>query len=726
MIQKLFRSTCLGVVLIAVPNLYLSYASEENSLVLFKNKTIDTSVKPSKALHPSLATTSQLSHQKVYLIVQFQGPVTQDTRKQVQKVGGEFLSYVPESAFIIRISERFSPLLSNIKTIKWVGDYEPELKLSAALTRNDAANEEQVMSLHVKLFSGEKSGILKSVIQKYAGTILYDKKDVVKVLVKRKSISELSQIEGVEWIEEAKKPVLLNYFMSEEAQTPLIADDDKENTDPYATLTGFESGVKLLQVQQAYAAGVTGEGQIVGVADTGLDLGNVNNQLSDDFSTQVSKGYALGFFSQSWADPMGHGTHVTGSILGRGAYSKGLLAGVAQDSKVVVQGLMGDFGDLNIPPDLSDLFEPVYKDGVRIHSNSWGHDVDDYDQFARSLDKVVWENPDLVILVAAGNSGEDLDQDGVIDSASLGSPSIAKNCITVGASENYVLEGGIQKMWGKTRDGQKKWGTEPIASDMISDNPNGIAAFSSRGPTVDGRLKPDVVAPGTNILSARSHHPKAEKLWGEFNEHYLWSGGTSMSTPLTAGAATLVRQFYMDKMEEKSVSAALVKATLINGALDLYPGQFGFSSVKEIPTVRPNVHEGWGRVDIENSLFPKHRSILYTDEPDGVKQGEAKEYTVTVTNSSEPLRVTLVYSDYPGATVAFKALVNDLDLTVVEGTKKFFPNGKDIPDRVNNVEGIDIVNPAKGTYTIQVSAYRIPQGKNGAQPYALVISGGIE
>src|SRR3989338_8357211 len=632
MIQKLFRSTCLVVVLIAVS--MVVEANDESSVVLFKNKTIDTSIKSSKIF----STTSQLSHQKVYLVVQFQSPITQDTKKQVQKVGAELLSYVPESAFIVRISEKFSPLLSNIKAVKWVGDYEPELKLSPALTRNDAANEEQVMSLHVKLFSGEKSAILKSVVQKHSGSIVYDKKDIVKVFVKRKAIQDLSLIEGVEWIEEAKKPVLLNYFMSEDVEENL-AKPQGEDADPYQELTGFETGVKLLQLQNAYAAGLTGEGQIVGVADTGLDLGNVNGQMSDDFKTQVLKGYTLGFFAQSWADPMGHGTHVTGSILGNGAYSNGLLAGVAHDSKVVVQGLMGEFGDLGIPPDLSDLFEPVYADGVRIHSNSWGHPADDYDQFARSLDKVVWENPDLVILVAAGNSGEDLDKDGVIDAASLGSPSVAKNCITVGASENYVLKGGLQKTWGKTRDGQKKWGTEPIASDLISDNPNGIAAFSSRGPTPDGRIKPDIVAPGTNILSARSHHPKAEKLWGEFNEHYLWAGGTSMATPLTAGVTTLVRQVYMDKLGEKSVSAALIKATLINGADDLYPGQFGFSSVKEIPTITPNIHEGWGRINIDGSLFSEHRSILYADEQEGILQGEAKEYTVTVANSSEPLRV---------------------------------------------------------------------------------------
>ncbi|MBI3019132.1 MAG: hypothetical protein HYY61_04500, partial [Deltaproteobacteria bacterium] len=288
MIQKLFSSTCFGVVLIAVS--MVVQANDESSFVLFKNKTIDTSIKSSKALHSSMATTSPndrsviaLSHQKVYLVVQFKGPMTQDTKKKVQKIGAELLSYIPHYAFIIRLSQKFSPLLLNMQAVKWVGDYEPELKLSSALTRNDAANEEQMMSLHIKLFSGEKSGVLKSVIQKYSGTILYDKKDIVKVLVKRKAIQDISYIEGVEWIEEAKNPVLLNTFMNEDVEENL--EKSQADVDPYQEITGFESGVRRLQLQNAYAAGLTGEGQIVGVADTGLDLGDVNGQMSDDFKT---------------------------------------------------------------------------------------------------------------------------------------------------------------------------------------------------------------------------------------------------------------------------------------------------------------------------------------------------------------------------------------------------------------------------------------------------------
>ena len=334
----------------------------------------------------------------------------------------------------------------------------------------------------------------------------------------------------------------------------------------------------------------------------------------------------------------------------------------------------------------------------------------------------------MVIVMAAGNEGKDVNKDGVIDPSSLLSPSLAKNCITVGASENKVLTGGIQKKWSELKNGNVRWGAEPIASDTPSDNENGIAAFSSRGPTTDGRIKPDLVAPGTNVLSARSHMPNASLLWGEYNEHYVWSGGTSMATPIVSGAATLVRQYYQEESKLSFVSAALIKATLINGADDLYPGQFGFAKIKEIETQRPNIHEGWGRVNLQKTLFPESRMVRFSDEAKGLGTGEMKEYGVEVDDISEPLRLTLVYSDFPAALQAKKALVNDLDLEIVSPAKKsYFPNGLKGPDRTNNVEHIDIEQPELGAYIIRVVGYQVPQGNaEKKQPYAVVMSGHLK
>ena len=114
----------------------------------------------------------------------------------------------------------------------------------------------------------------------------------------------------------------------------------------------------------------------------------------------------------------------------------------------------------------------------------------------------------------------------------------------------------------------------PLAHDHVSDSPDGLAAFSSRGPTLDGRTKPDIVAPGTNIISTRSSVASGSG-WGIVDGDYMYDGGTSMATPFAAGASALVREFYT-RTYALDPSAALVKATLVNGAQGaVAPGQYG-------------------------------------------------------------------------------------------------------------------------------------------------------
>jgi subtilisin family serine protease len=249
-----------------------------------------------------------------------------------------------------------------------------------------------------------------------------------------------------------------------------------------------------------------------------------------------------------------------------------------------------------------------------------------------------------------------------------------------------------------------------------------MAVFSSRGPTADGRLKPEVVAPGTNIVSVRSKHPKAkpEDSWGIYDDNYLYMGGTSMATPLTSGAMAVVRQYLVSKLGN-SVSAAMLKATVANTAEDLFPGQFGTrASGQEQPTRRPNNHEGWGRVNL--ATLVADRTIALYDEHAGLATGQQKGYAVDV-HAGQALRVTMSYTDAPGTASAARTLVNDLDVKVVDSAgHTYFPNGKSAKDDVNNTEEVDLLNAAPGSYQVIVSGANIPQGKNGAQPYALVIS----
>ncbi|NUM89183.1 MAG: S8 family serine peptidase, partial [Bdellovibrionales bacterium] len=365
------------------------------------------------------------------------------------------------------------------------------------------------------------------------------------------------------------------------------------------------------------------------------------------------------------------------------------------------------------------------QEGAFIHSNSWGAPNSNgrYDNFTVQADTYVFNNMDFLPVFAAGNDGVDGNKDGVIDEGSLSSPGSAKNVLTVGASKNYLLQGGIQRKLADLRGGKEKWGVEPLGSSLLSEDGRGMAMFSSRGPAADGRIKPEVVAPGTNIVSARNTHPKADPKasWGVFNDHYLFMGGTSMSTPLVSGAMTVIRGYLQQKLGAVP-SAALLKAAVSNTAFDLFPGQFGARAQgQEQPVARPNNHQGWGRVALDRMIGVE--SILYFDERAGLRTGEAKSFVVN-TKGGAPLAVTLAWSDAPGTASAQKALVNDLDLTVTAPNGEVIQAfGKTTKDSTNNMEQIDISAPQAGVYKVEVKAASVPQGKSGAQPFALVISG---
>ena len=272
------------------------------------------------------------------------------------------------------------------------------------------------------------------------------------------------------------------------------------------------------------------------------------------------------------------------------------------------------------------------------------------------------------------------------------------------------------------------YSVEPIASDLISNNANGMAAFSSRGPADDGRIKPDIVAPGTNIVSNRSHYPGASTLWGQYetNPDYVYSGGTSMATPLTAGAGTLVRQ-WLGQRGIITPSAAALKGVLLNTTTDIAPGQYGTGATQEIPFVQPNSVAGWGRVSLSFISTPSPYALWLDDHVSGIATGQLVTYTHTPTASlqvvttTQPLRFMLTWSDPPASLSAAAQLVNDLDLRVLgpDGST-YYGNANPSGDRVNNVEGIVIAAPPIGLYTVTVQAFNVPIA---SQPYALVVAG---
>ncbi|MGE3802557.1 MAG: S8 family serine peptidase, partial [Candidatus Kapaibacterium sp.] len=470
-----------------------------------------------------------------------------------------------------------------------------------------------------------------------------------------------------------------------------------------------------------------GEDEIIAVADTGLD------DQHPDLLNKVVGLVGLGRNGDT-SDTHGHGTHVAGSILGDGSASKGLFKGVAPQAKLYFQSLLDAKGELGgLPFQLETLFAQAYDAGARIHNNSWGSNTfSSYRVNSMEVDQYVNKQKDMLIVISAGNAGTAADpligrrqtQQGYVNWLSVNAPATAKNGLTVGASRSDRSEGGLsQRTYGSAWP--EKFPTPPTSTEKISEDPTSIAAFSSRGPCDDYRIKPDVVAPGTDILSCRSSIAPLKNFWGlHANTGYAFMGGTSMSAPLVSGCAAIVRQYYRTQRHHLP-SAALLKATLINSTQWLK----GDSAVADYSTA-PNYHQGFGCVNVQtaipNDLNPELQLYFYDNWQSPGQHfagtGQRKRFSFTL-NSGGELRITMAYTDLPG-----RALQNNLNLflELPDRTKTYgnidLPHGLNQPDTTNNVETIRIRDAQAGRYLIQITASNLLQ----SQDFALVVTGNFE
>ena len=630
-----------------------------------------------------------------YYLVQLQGPVSGTDKNALTTAGAELIEYIPDDAFLARILHSAVSDVKRLACVKWIGPFRPEHKQSPALKR--ASGKSQYL---VTLLPGQDTRFVidkgKRLGARTIACTANPRGSVCRVFADSSTVADLAAISAVAWIEPYIQPSLLNDVASGICGIP----ETRQNLSLF------------------------GATQLIGIADSGLDTGDTAT-ISADFANRITKTYALRR-PGDWSDQNGHGTHVTGSLLGSGALSgsspathnyTNSFAGYAPEARLVLQSI-GDTGDYVFPPlHLADLFQPVYTDGVRVHSDSWGSAVSSqYTVYSNEVDQFVWDHKDFSVVFAVGNESIDADHNGVVEGGNICAPATAKNCISVGATENLRLSGGYQLGYGIAWPAD--YSVSPIKFDLMSNNANGMTAFSSRGPTADGRVKPDLCAPGTNVISSRAHTSTADTGWAVYNSNYIYWGGSSMSTPQVSGAAALVREYYQVE-KGANASAALVKATLINGAIDISPGQYGTGGTREVYPV-PDNSQGWGRLNVKRSVCPDPPTVSeFADESAPLSTGDFRDYYYTVVNNSVPLRATLVWTDYPGSVLAAKELVNDLDLTVVSPTGASLPFA---PNRKDNVEQVTIATPELGAYRVRVTAHDVPMGP---QDYALVITGGL-
>ncbi len=512
------------------------------------------------------------------------------------------------------------------------------------------------------------------------------------------SLGWLARQEYVEWIEPKPFFELLNSKGIE-----------------VMNVTDVWSTTNMANIDSSWS-GLDGSGIIVTVADTGLDNGVNNSNMHPDFRDHItgivsfppSSGecsyYSLSPCGDDAEDLHGHGTHVAGSVLGDGTHSNGDIIGAAPEAHLLFHSIATTLNDgseslIGIPDDLDDMFALAWENDSRVHTNSWGSDVNGaYTTSSAQADASARTHDELVILFAAANEGEDANGDGEIDLDSLGSPASAKNVITVGASEND--RANITAYWGSS------YGS-PISTDKYADNPEGMAAFSSRGPTDDGRLKPEISAPGTFILSTKSRST-TDTGWLAHNASYTYMGGTSMATPLTAGAAALLLEHLMENEGESAPTSALIKAIFIASAHDM-EGQYSSSS-NGAGEAAPNNHEGWGLVNMSQAI---NTSWL---QGHSVTTNADRGWSFNVPANADDINIALAWTDPASTPSASTNLVNDVDLALKS------PSGTwtNLSNNVDNLRGMTLSSPAQGTWEVHVVGSNIP---TGPQFFALAMTG---
>jgi hypothetical protein len=683
-----------------------------------------------------------------HLLVQVHPPATAAVRAAIAGAGGQILDFLPEATYVVRAGPATAAALRRLAAVRWVGPYHPAYKLSPALAGFPGG------PVHVWTHPGVAAAALAAEAAHRPGVSRAMAAAGGRLVVAEATpaaLPALAALEGAAWLEPVPRQELHN------ANALWVSD----------------TGVR--DVLGAAAPGrLDGAGQVAAVADTGLNYvpeGDVPAQaafadcpggpgtcLPADF-TQAKPGQsddALASVTPSGVhhrkmaaylavagDPLArsregawHGTHTAGSVAADYPDSGGSFGtrsreadGVAPAARLVYQDIEAG-GNLAVPEDPGALFAQAYDldgDGAydpdqdaRVHSNSYGAETHPgQGALPIRIDDFMATHPDMLVVFSASNDGPGL----------LTLPfgqQTSKNALIVCASEN---------------------GRQPTATfDAVAD-------FSSHGPTPDGRLKPDLCVPGQVVLSTKGGTAD--------DDHYMQ--GTSMSAPLAAGLATLVRQYFWDGFgpaggtgfaaggrdaaRRHNPSAALVKAVLINSAQrmrGIYTGDDGQNKAED--GMWPSAGQGFGRVLLDSTLHfeGERRNLFVADHGPDLETGGKAEFSLDAV-PGEPLTLTLAWTDPASAFAAGgPSLVNNLDLEVTapDGTAlggnefttqspllgapgnpdadegESVPGG--LPDKQNNVEAVRIAHPEAGRYTVRVKGADVPRGP---QSFALAASG---
>jgi uncharacterized repeat protein (TIGR01451 family) len=709
-------------------------------------------------------------------LLQFVGPIKPEWRAALEGLGARVVHYVPQNGYLIQGNAetlaRVQSWSATNPVVTWDGSYADDYRLHPGARAQDVFGQLRELSTDTfavqLLADAEANPVTVALIESWQrGPVLRD----FRVLAYRNLIVRLNP-EGLAEVAARPDVVSIQPYdtpgKQDERQAQIMAGNFSGTTPTGPGYLAWLAGKGFTAEQFATS------GFVVDLTDSGIDNGTTspghfglyeqgNPAANSRVAYQRLEGNPnAGSTTAGWD---GHGNlnaHILGGfnafpqgfphtdMLGF-RYGLGICPFVRVGASVVFDP------DFFTYPNYADLQSRAYHDGARISANSWGTTNNSYTVDAQAFDALVRDaqpegsaqaapgNQEMVIVFAAGNRG-------AAGLHTVGAPATAKNVITVGAAENV-------RSLSKANGGKSSMGYDGCGyTDAIADAATDLAAFSSRGPTSDGRMKPDLVAPGSHITGGVPQVSGSTNVWGEAlpefrasslcamsgsgiagsadnffpvgQQFYTVSSGTSHAAPGVAGACALLRQYFLNH-ELAPPSPAMTKAFLMNSTR--------FLTGADANDNLWSPGQGMGAINLGRALDGVPR-ILQDQVAEDIftASGQTRVFTACVANSNEPVRITLAWTDAPGNTTG-NAFNNDLDLTVVVAGQTYlgnrFSGAHSVPggsaDGKNNVESIFLPAGVTGEIVVTVWAANINSdgvpnfGSSLDQDFALVVYNAI-
>ncbi|GAB4527516.1 MAG: hypothetical protein Fur0018_13190 [Anaerolineales bacterium] len=671
-------------------------------------------------------------------LVQFVGPIKDAWLAKVRAAGATPIHYIANNAYLVWADDagrsKLSSMAADKDFVQYSAPYQPYFKLSPTIRSrvlSPAADGDEIVPIVLQVYPHDGWQETAETVKRLAVGTHSDWTPVLSYLniavdVRAGDLLTLARRPDVTWMEERLPRQRYDEIQNQLLAAHFNADQSGPSAPGYLTWLdsmGFSQNPADYPVVDITDDGI-GDGTVNAGDPTMHQFGNIANPSRLAYVSNCTS-------ASDGGGPDGHG-HINTSIVGgydvRGGFpfqdptgfQRGM--GVSPYGRMAGTRIFGPAGyDISACGNTDQgVILHSYTFRAQISSNSWGcsscagtynSSSQAYDAGTRDADPGTPGNQELLFVFAAGNSGP--------SSATVGSPGNGKNMVTVGASENY-----------RPSDEDGAWtdgcGIGPTGADNAMD----VINFSSRGPAPGGRVKPEVIAPGTHIQGTASTNANyngssvCDMYRPSGQTTFAASSGTSHSTPAIAGVSSLYWYWLQHTYNVATPSPALIKAYLIAHTTYL-TGVDGSDTL-------PSNNQGYGMPDMSTAFDSTPRYMLNQSVVLD-NSGDTWTFHGLVADPSKPVRIVLVYTDKAGLT-GTSPQVNDLNLQAVVNGVTYLGNvfsGQwsttgGAPDSANNYEAVFLPAGTSGPLDITVTGFNIADdgvpnyGDTTDQDFALV------